>query len=122
MCTITSETTLNRRIYEIKSEKQIPYTDYSQEPSIWEEAHEWVLEEGIFAQYDFYDAVEEYFHQPIENSLKSNNMLIKIFALIDRRIGKRTLVKMKESFIDEKEIVQYFYKLRCNAEGISTHS
>jgi hypothetical protein len=122
MCTITSEVALNRRAYEIKREKQIPYTDWSQNPSIWEEAHAWILDEGIFAQYDFFDAVEEYFHQPIEESLKSNNMLIKIFALIDRRVGKRTLEKIKESILYENEIVQFFYKLRCKAEGIRIYS
>jgi hypothetical protein len=118
MCTITSEMALNRREYEIKREKQIPYDDWSQNRIIWEEAHDWVLEEGIFAQYDFFDAAEEYFQQPIEVSLKSSNMLIKIFALIDRRVGKRTLVKIKESILSENEIVQSFYKLRCKAEGI----
>jgi hypothetical protein len=119
MCTITSEMALNKREYEIKREKQIPYTDWSQNQIIWEEAHDWVLDEGIFAQYDFFDAVEEYFQQPIEESLKSNNMLIKIFALIDRRVGKRTLRKMKESISEEKTLVQDFYKLRCDAENIN---
>ncbi|WP_319004991.1 SF0329 family protein [Mesobacillus jeotgali] len=118
MCTITSEIALNRREYEIKREKQIPYTDWSQNRIIWEEAHDWVLEEGIFAQYDFFDAVDEYFQQPIDESLKSSNMLIKIFALIDRRVGKRTLEKIKESILSENEIVQFFYKLRCEAEGL----
>lgn len=121
MCTITSETALNRRTYEIKREKHIPYTDWSQESVIWDEAHEWVLDEGIFAQYDFFDAVEEYFLLPIEESLKSNNMLIKIFALVDRRVGKRALEKMKQSILCEKEIVQFFYTLRCKAEGIRLH-
>ncbi|WP_319005625.1 hypothetical protein [Mesobacillus subterraneus] len=118
MCTITSERALISREYEIKREKQIPYTDWSRNLDIWEEAHDWVLDEGIFAQYDFFDSVEQYFQQPIHESLKSNNMLIKIFALIDRRVGKRTLVKMKESVLNEKKIVQFFYKLRCETEGI----
>lgn len=121
MCTITSEAALNRRTYEIKREKHIPYTDWSQESVIWDEAHEWVLDEGIFAQYDFFDAVEESFLLPIEESLKSNNMLIKIFALVDRRVGKRALEKMKQSILCVKEIVQFFYTLRCKAEGIRLH-
>ncbi|RBP89955.1 hypothetical protein DFO70_11060 [Cytobacillus firmus] len=121
MCTITSEAALNKRTYEIKRKKQIPYTDWSQESVVWNEAHEWVLDEGVFAQYDFFDAVEEYFQNSIEESLESNNMLIKIFALIDRRAGKRTLEKMKQSILCEKEIVQFFYQLRCKAEGIRIH-
>ncbi|MDM5212837.1 hypothetical protein QUF94_15530 [Peribacillus sp. NJ4] len=47
--------------------------------------------EGIFAQYDFFNAVEEYFNLPIEISLKSDDMIIKILSLLDRRVGMHTL-------------------------------
>jgi len=55
---------------------------------------------------------------PIEKALKSDDMVIKILALIDRRIGKRTLHLLKESIQQELEIIQYFYHLRCEAEQI----
>ncbi len=84
---------------------------------VGDEAHD----EGIFAQYDFFEAAEEYLQKPIEESLKSKNMLIQIFAMIDRRVGKRTLEKMKQSILCEKEIVRFFYHLRCKAEGIRIH-
>ena len=45
-------------------------------------------------------------------------MLIKIFALMDKRTGKRTLERLKETIKNDVEIVNYFYKLRCEAEGI----
>lgn len=45
-------------------------------------------------------------------------MLIKIFSLLDKRIGKRTLEKLKETIKIDAEIVNYFYKLRYEAEGI----
>lgn len=62
--------------------------------------------------------MEEYFNSPIELSLKSNDMLIKILCMLDRRVGKRTLRKMKESILEENTFVQDFYKLRCEAENI----
>ncbi|MBM6613826.1 hypothetical protein JTF06_02820 [Desemzia sp. RIT804] len=74
---------------------------------------------GIFAQYDFFDVVEEYLNLPIEKALTSDNILIKILSIIDRRVGKRTLKKMSESVKQEKDIVHYFYYLRCAAEEIT---
>jgi len=45
-------------------------------------------------------------------------MVRKILALMDRRVGKRRLAKMKESMMSENEVIQYFYELRCQADGI----
>lgn len=47
-------------------------------------------------------------------------MIIKILSLIDRRVGMRTLQGLKKSILNEKETIQYFYNLRCEAEGIRT--
>lgn len=52
--------------------------------------------EGIFAQYNFFDAVGEYFSSPIEMSLKSLDIIIKVFYLIQMS-RKRTLQKLNES-------------------------
>ncbi|WP_193224629.1 hypothetical protein [Bacillus sp. B1-b2] len=41
-----------------------------------------------------------------------------ILAIIDRRVGKRRLIKMYETIDEEKDWVQDFYRLRCDAEGI----
>ncbi|MGE7588229.1 SF0329 family protein [Peribacillus sp. NPDC101480] len=64
--------------------------------------------------------MEEYFNLPIEISLKSDDMIIKILSLIDRRVGMRKLQGLEKSILNEKEIIQYFYNLRCEAEGIRT--
>lgn len=74
--------------------------------------------EGVYSQVEFLKAVGEYFNSPIEVSLKSDNVLIKILVMLDRRIGKRTLESMKDTIVCEAVIVQYFYKLRCDSDGI----
>ncbi len=51
--------------------------------------------EGVYSQVEFLETAREYFNNPIEVSLKSDNMIIKILALLDRRIGKRTLENIK---------------------------
>lgn len=49
---------------------------------------------------------------------QKNNLLIKIFGLIDKRVGKRTLARIRDTMQMESELIQYFYRLRCEAEGI----
>lgn len=117
MCTITAE----REIYDREKGIQIQLSDVSEEHLFNHHIiEEQLKEEGIFAQYDFFAALEEYFSSSIETSLKSNNKLIKILCMLDRRVGKRSLSKMGQSIAAENTSVQYFYKLRCDAENIWT--
>lgn len=120
MCTITAEREMYRKERDIREKQIIEYNvyNYEQNLEIGIQAHEMIKTEGILAQYDFFDAVEEYLSSPIEASLKSTDIIIKILSLIDRRVGKRTLQKLNESTESEHESIRYFLKLRCDAEGI----
>ena len=44
---------------------------------------------GIFDQRCFYNAFAEFDQQSIEMSLKSENLIVRIFAVLDRRVGKK---------------------------------
>ncbi|MGN0503100.1 MAG: hypothetical protein ACI4HN_09250 [Ruminococcus sp.] len=79
---------------------------------------EFALESGRFDQRSFYSAFKEFDNQSIEDSLKSDNLLVRIFAVLDRRIGKRRLVKMSYEIEKEPEIFQFFFKVRADAEHI----
>lgn len=74
---------------------------------------------GQFDQRCFYSAFYEFDNQSIEKSLYSENMLIRIFAILDRRIGKRRLRNLKETILSEPDIFQLFYNIRIEAEGIA---
>ena len=76
------------------------------------------LEEGIFDERTFYAAFQEFDNQSIESSLESANQLVRIFAILDRRVGKRRLEAMWESLIREESILRDFYFLRLDAEGM----
>lgn len=39
-----------------------------------------------------------------------------MFAVLDRRVGKRTLAKLSEAVEKQPECLRYFYELRLNAE------
>jgi len=50
----------------------------------------------------------------IEESLKSDDILLNVFALVDRRIGKKRLLSMGETIKLKHPIVQYFHELRLS--------
>ena len=74
------------------------------------------LKLGVFDQRCFYRSFDEFDNQSIEKSLISEDLLVQIFAILDRRVGKRRLKKMEEKMRFEPEILQLFYKIRINAE------
>ena len=123
MCTITSDIALYRKEWDIRRNQNIEYDVYdrNQNYAIGEQAHNLIKAKGIFAQYDFFDSLEEYFSSSIEKSLISADMVIKILSLIDRRVGKRTLQKLNESIKGESDMIKYFYQLRCDAEGVNVN-
>ncbi len=78
--------------------------------------------EGQISQVEFLNAAFEFLNSSIEISLKSENPIIRMLAVLDRRVGKRTLEEIKQSIENEHEIVVYFLKLRCEAEDIQLNA
>lgn len=76
------------------------------------------LKLGVFDQRCFYNAFAEFDNQSIEESLNSDNLIVRIFAVLDRRIGKRRLALMKETIENEPATFQEFYAIRAKAEGL----
>lgn len=74
--------------------------------------------EGVFDQHDFYTAFQEFGNQSIECSLVSDNPIVRMFALLDRRVGKRRLIALKNVMDGEVVWLQMFYRLRCEAEKV----
>ena len=76
------------------------------------------LEQGTFDQKVFYEAFGIFDNQSIEKSLVSENPLVRVFALLDRRLGKRRLLALEESMEQELDWVRAFYVIRMQAEGL----
>jgi hypothetical protein len=96
------------------------YRDCSQEnrEKSWEQINMEAFEKGCFDQYAFYKAFYEYDNQDIKISLESKNSIVRLFAILDKRVGKRTLEKLVVSQTIQPEWLQYFYQLRMQADGI----
>lgn len=77
------------------------------------------LDGGDFDQRDFYIAFQEFDNQSIEKSLASSNPIVRMFALLDKRVGKRKLISLNSTMKDELSWLYMFYRLRCDVENIN---
>lgn len=65
---------------------------------------------------EFCDALAAYRTQDIAASLHSEAPLVRMLAILDRRVGKRTLSALRDTVSQQPEWLQNFYRLRMDAE------
>ena len=76
------------------------------------------MPECKLCEYNFLSAITTYLNTDVEGSINSDNYLLRIFAYMDRRVGKRTLLKIKDEMQTLPAWVRQFYLIRCEADGI----
>ena len=76
------------------------------------------MKDCTLCQTDFIRSVTVYLKTDIASALRSDNYLLRMFAYLDRRVGKRTLIRIKEETQALPEWVKQFYRIRCEAEGL----
>ena len=69
-----------------------------------------------YGEDEFCDALKDYRQQTIQDSISSDNPIIRMFAILDRRLGKRTIEKLSDEIPKQPLWLQQFYKLRIDAE------
>jgi len=97
--------------------------EYKDENSSYENVIDTLMNESwmdncILCDSDFVQSMTIYLKTNIETSLYSDNYLLRVFAYMDRRVGKRTLEKIKCDVEKMPEWVKQFYQIRCEADGI----
>lgn len=110
----------------LKKEMKIPPREWTGKETFYDEenrnvesmVYEMAIYDGVFEVYDIVSAIEEYKNLAIKESINSPNPLIRLFAVLDRRVGKRTLIKLKSEVKDQPEWLQLFYNLRLKAEDL----
>ncbi len=65
---------------------------------------------------EFCDALRTYRNQDIQMSINSENPMIRMFAILDRRLGKRTLENILHTVDNQPLWLQRFYNLRLESE------
>ncbi|MBV6682516.1 hypothetical protein KV679_02305 [Bacillus sp. JRC01] len=118
MCSITSMREEYYREEEIRGKRNEDERDVKTNLEIQAIAHKQLLDEGIYARYDFFSVVDDYIQSPISELLKSEDVLVKALTMLDRRVGKRTLCRWKDFIQEEHPLVQRLYMLRCEVENI----
>ncbi len=68
----------------------------------------------------FAAALATYRAIPIGQAIEHDNPLVRLFAILDRRIGKRTLLRVKDTIERQPAWLRPFYTLRLDAGGISS--
>jgi hypothetical protein len=68
---------------------------------------------------EFAEALKTYRNQPIGTSVDSDNPIIRMFAILDRRVGKRRLERLKDEAAQQPGWLKPLYLARLQAEGIT---
>jgi hypothetical protein len=103
----------------VKGEHQSPMVAKDYWEGYWETQEQIPVENCTeYNDWTFCDALADYREQPIDKSLTSSDAIVRMFAILDRRVGKRTLEKLPP--IDQIQPVwlQSFHRLRLEAEGM----
>jgi len=86
----------------------------------WHEKESVPLEQRKqFDDVEFADALTQYRLLDISQAIASENPIVRMFAILDRRVGKRTLEQLVEIVGSQPIWLQYFYQLRMSAENIN---
>jgi hypothetical protein len=77
-----------------------------------EHAKELMSAQAALAKTNFIVVANKFLTTPIEESLESNDMVLNILALMDRRVGKKRILGMAEKMELKHPVVRWFYELR----------
>ena len=110
----------------LRQEENVPFMKWDGKKFLFEEENREIgeksallaIRDGKADSYDVIRSIKEYLNQRVEESLRSENLLLRMFAVLDRRTGKRTLLKLVDSYRNLPEWLQRIYELRFAAEGI----
>lgn len=82
---------------------------------ISEYAKELLSAQSALSKSNFNVVANKFLSISIEESFASNDILLNILALVDRRVGKKRLLNMTDQIKMKHPIVQYFYELRLSS-------
>lgn len=71
-----------------------------------------ILAQSELSKSSFVVEATRFLAASIDQSLESDDILLNIFALVDRRVGKKRLLNMRQMMKQKHPSVQYFYELR----------
>lgn len=82
-------------------------------------AKELLAAQSALIKSDFQATANKYLSNSIDESLESGDILLNVLALVDKRVGKKRLIKISDLIKIKHPVVQYFYNLRCSLNKVS---
>ncbi len=79
-----------------------------------EYAKELLSAQSALSKSNFIVLANKFLSISIEESIESNDILLNILGLVDRRVGKKRILNMTEKMKLKHPVVQYFYELRLS--------
>ena len=112
--------------YKFLNDNNIDASHFPKAEDMWQKqlevqrnlAKEKWMPNGTLCETDFIYSASAYVNTDIAEALESENYLLRVFAFMDRRVGKRTLIKIREEAEKMPEWAKRCYKIRLEAEGI----
>ncbi len=100
-------------MYEQDSDLSSHYVNESDEACMRSLKQKW-NENCTYCDMDFLAAATDFLQMPIDAALVSESHIIRIFAILDRRVGKRTLHKIASDgqYLSLPSWLRQFYDLR----------
>ncbi len=110
----------------LKEEYQVPTRVWEHGKFLYEEenceieeiAERIAMEENRMEIWQVLRAINEYLDLNINDAIYSENPVIRMLAVMDRRVGKRTLKVIGNQIEEQPEWLQFFYRLRLDAENL----
>ena len=99
---------------EINASKGRP-TDYAESG---EQMELEALNKGGFERLAFYNAFYRYQNSGINDSLQSSDPVVRLFAILDKRVGRRRLHKIISEIEQQPIWLKPFYRLRLELDGV----
>ena len=75
-------------------------------------------EEKTYTTSMFFIGMKEYLSLSISDALEHKQWMIRLFAILDKRCGKRTLIKLAETINTYPDVLKEFYLIRLSNEEI----
>ncbi len=77
-----------------------------------EHAKELMSAQAALSKSNFIVVANKILTTPIEESLESDEIVLNILALVDRRVGKKRILGMAEKMEVKHPVVRWFYEFR----------
>ena len=71
-----------------------------------------------FDDQEFAEALRIYRQSEIQAAVRCENPIVRMFAVLDRRLGRRSLERLRDQLDEQPDWLRAFYRLRLEAEGV----